>query len=140
MKTAQEYVEDLAKLTDTGSDYAVAKMLRISTSRMSNYRSGRNLFDNEMCVKIAELLHIDPLEVIAAMESLRQQKQHNTVMQKFWEGIFKKSSAAMVALAILATATPTDDLRAQGLSPNNNGPYYTLCAVVLLQQYNHVLF
>ena len=115
MKTMKDYLNEIADKTETGSDYAVAKLLNISRSRMSNYRTGRNILDNEMCFKLAEILKIDPLEVIIAIEVERATKRNDSALQKLWTGLAKRTTAAMVALAILASGTPGEGLRAQGL-------------------------
>lgn len=130
MKTASDYLNDLAKLTDTGSDYAVAKLLNTSGGRVSNYRTGTNTFDTKMCIKIADLLKVDPLGVIIAMEVQRAKKHGDSALQKFWSELAKKSTAAMVALAILATATPTAGLRAQGLLADFNVPIIDIMRTV----------
>jgi len=131
MKNVNDYLKDLAQLTETGSDYAVAKLLEVQPSRISNYRREVSTFDTKMCIKIAEILKIDPLEIIIAMEVQRAKKQGDSTLQKFWAELAKKSTAAMLALAILAAGTPTDGLRAQGLCDNFNAQYYTLCALCM---------
>lgn len=69
--TPKQYLDRCRKLTKTGSDYAVAKMLGISEDAVNGYRTGKRTMDNRTCRKIAEALSVDPLRVIASVERER---------------------------------------------------------------------
>ncbi|MCR9953311.1 helix-turn-helix domain-containing protein [Vibrio parahaemolyticus] len=46
------------------SDYQLAKVLDVGTSRISNYRNGRSVLDWEIAFKIADLLGLDDQDVV----------------------------------------------------------------------------
>ncbi|AAO07269.1 Phage protein [Vibrio vulnificus] len=52
-----------AKL-ELGSDYQLAKVLEVGTSRISNYRNGRSVLDWNIAFKIADLLEEDDQKVV----------------------------------------------------------------------------
>lgn len=66
MKTTIQYLDEAKVALGIASDYALAKALGIRTTTISNYRSGRNHFDDATAMKVAVILKIDPLEVVAA--------------------------------------------------------------------------
>lgn len=69
------------------SDYQLAKKLAVTHSSISHYRTNRNYMDNELCVRIAELLDMDPLFVMACANIEREEKRGNEFMVKFWFGV-----------------------------------------------------
>lgn len=99
MKSTCDYLDDLAVMTNTGSDYAIAKLLNISTSRLSNYRRKRNAFDDEAAFKAAQLLGLDPMIVIAEANAERAHKEET---RQFWRETYKRltNTAAGVILSL----------------------------------------
>ncbi|RQW61022.1 transcriptional regulator [Vibrio viridaestus] len=47
-----------------GTDYQLAKLLGVGTSRIANYRSGRSVLDWDMAFKLGDLLHEDDENVV----------------------------------------------------------------------------
>lgn len=74
MNTTQELIEQVKQLTGARSDYAVAKRMGWSTSKIGNYRTGRSQLDVDSCFAVAELLGKDPAAIIAAVEAERATK------------------------------------------------------------------
>lgn len=71
---AAEWIDRVKAAHGLQSDYAAAKALGFSRNTISNYRSGsRHTFDDAGCLKVAELLGIDPAVVLVdqAMERAR---------------------------------------------------------------------
>ena len=91
MKVQEKYLDRIAELTETGSDYAAAKLLGITRQRISNYRTGRNHFDNEMAFKIAIMLDMNPAELIAELNAERAKTPEK---KKFWRLEFKRFHGA----------------------------------------------
>ncbi|HEB56797.1 MAG TPA: XRE family transcriptional regulator [Gammaproteobacteria bacterium] len=91
MNAQEKYLNRIAKLTETGSDYAAAKLLGITRQRISNYRTGRNHFDNEMAFKIAVMLDMNPSELIAELSAERARTPEK---KKFWQGQFRRLHGA----------------------------------------------
>lgn len=86
MKTV-EYLDTVRTVFQLTSDYQLAKKLSISSSRLGNYRSGRNVIDDEMAVKIALLLDLNPLQVLADAHSERAERKGDELMHEFWNSI-----------------------------------------------------
>lgn len=109
----------------SGSDYNIAKTLDIAQSAMSRYRNHRGTMDDKTCVKVADYLRIDPMEVIASANAERAQTKDD---EKFWTGVVKRLSATAAAV-LLATSLPhvSDDLSAQTMQARNSAEHCILC-------------
>ncbi len=66
------------------SDYALAKALKISQTGVSNYRVGRSIMEDDVALKIADILELDPLAVIAMANAERSKSPE---MKARWLGI-----------------------------------------------------
>lgn len=64
MKTAAEYLDAIKEAQGIVSDYGLAKRLGWSRPRISHYRSGMHHFDEAGALQVAELLDLDPAEVL----------------------------------------------------------------------------
>lgn len=71
MPTCTDYIDKIKTINNIESDYAVAKLLGVSRQRMSNYRNKIRFFDDLTAMKVAELLQINALEVIANVNKER---------------------------------------------------------------------
>ncbi len=111
-KTCKDYLSELKRKNveqgGTGTAYAVAKTLNISNARISNYTTGKKLFDDEMCFKTAFVLGLDPAEVIANVNAERAKTPETA---HFWEDVLKKVSGTaavfMLAVVVLASSAPS---------------------------------
>jgi hypothetical protein len=66
MKTTLDYLDEMKRRAGIDSDYAAAKLLRVTTSAMSRYRTLGMTFDPTTAAKVARILDVNPMEVIAA--------------------------------------------------------------------------
>lgn len=130
VKTTLDYLNDLSELSikngGTGTDYAIAKMMGVTTSRIGNYRSGRNAFDDEFCIKAASLLGVNPIEIIAAvnLEGKRGQQKAG-----FWRETYQKAAGSALGV-ILSYGLLANFGAISGTSaPSQVTNEYTLCAV-----------
>ena len=82
MKTVDNYLDLLKKKYEIKSDYALAKFLGISKQRITTYRQGRSSFSTEFCIIVAKFLGLEPLEVIAAMQAMREK---DSLSRTFWK-------------------------------------------------------
>ncbi len=71
------------------SDYGLAKKLGVRPSHISNYRNGRSCPDDKMAVRLAKLLDIDPLEIVAVANYNRAVRTENPVSRRLWQRLFK---------------------------------------------------
>ena len=76
MKTTVEWLDAVKARLDLPSDYAAAKALGVTRSAISGYRTGRSVFDEKTAIRAAEILGVDPFEVIACAhaESSRDER------------------------------------------------------------------
>jgi transcriptional regulator with XRE-family HTH domain len=83
-----EYLAACKTALGIESDYALAKALGVSQTGISNYRTGRSRMDDDVALKVAEILQLHPLQVIAAANAERaktpeQKARWAEVMEKF---------------------------------------------------------
>jgi hypothetical protein len=77
------------------TDYWLAKQLGARPSLISNYRSGLSFPDEAVAIRLAKLLEIDPLEIIAVANydrAIRTQKtgrKDTSEEQKFWRQVYR---------------------------------------------------
>ena len=85
------------------SDYAAAKRLGLSRAAISTIKSGTG-FSNETAWKIAEVIEMDPAEVIAICELARAERSDDAERVAMWKRRFQAvthTSAAVLALIAL---------------------------------------
>jgi DNA-binding CsgD family transcriptional regulator len=105
---------------EPASDYRLAKIIGISASAVSNYRRRGGGFDNATCWRVADILGIDPREVIAAVE---RDRAKDDSMRKVWEGrlaVLGGKAAALAVCSILLQAAMPGEARAATLSGGLN--------------------
>lgn len=98
-----DYIEQLRKLTKTGSLYSVAKLTGLSENAVQHYSKGRREFDTYAALRVAELLNIEPMQVIADVEAAREKDEGR---KRYWQELAKKS-LGLTATVIFATAILT---------------------------------
>ncbi|AEG00742.1 hypothetical protein [Methylomonas methanica] len=98
MKEISEYFEELK--IKLGSDYAVAKALGITRQSVCIIKKGGGVKD-ETAIKAAELLELDPGEVLLAAAMARSEG----AVRSAWESVSKRAGiAASLALAVVMTS------------------------------------
>lgn len=95
MKTTLEYVDAVKIRLDLPSDYAIAKALGVSRQAVSQYRQGKASFDDLTAVRVAEILGLNPMEVIAAANRERAKSED---ARRVWSGLFDRFAANFEAL------------------------------------------
>jgi transcriptional regulator with XRE-family HTH domain len=91
MKTTRDYLDAIKVKLDIPSDYATAKALGVTRAAVSRWRLCKATPDDLTCAKIAEILGIEPIEVIAAINFERSTDEHARAV---WESIWGKAAAA----------------------------------------------
>jgi hypothetical protein len=110
MNATQRYLDAAKARAGFTSDYALAKLLSMPLSTISNYRVGRRHFDNSAAFKVAELLEVDAREIIAAIELDKAKRDAD---RDFWRTIAGATASIMLAPILLLQPTPAT---ASGLS------------------------
>ena len=90
MKTI-DYIDAAAAKMGWTSDYRIAKELGISTASISKIRHGGGI-GNDVAWKVAELLEIDPTEVIAVAELERAERSADAEKAAVWKRRFQAVS------------------------------------------------
>ncbi len=72
MKTLENYIDEFKEKLKIDSDYAVAKELGIARQQLSRIRNGYTAIGREKCIRIAQALKIDPVEIIATIEAAKE--------------------------------------------------------------------
>ncbi|EIC29846.1 MULTISPECIES: hypothetical protein [Methylomicrobium] len=99
MKTIINYLDDLKE--KLGSDYKVAKAMKVDQSTISVIRK-RGLMSDETAVKVADLLEIEPGEVLIAAAMARSEGS----VKEAWKALGKKAGiAAGLLLALMIWTT-----------------------------------
>jgi transcriptional regulator with XRE-family HTH domain len=101
MKTTVQYLDALKRRLDLPSDYAAAKALGVTRAAVSRYRNGLSVFDEATAIRTAELLGLDPLEVISACKAASAPDEHT---RSVWETLWGKATGATVQKAAAAVA------------------------------------
>jgi plasmid maintenance system antidote protein VapI len=73
--TAADFLDALQMKMGVPSDYALARELGVTTTRISNWRTGRNTFDEGMAIQVAALLGMDPAYVLACAAAERTKRR-----------------------------------------------------------------
>lgn len=84
MYTSIDLVERLKAAYGLASDYAAAKKLSISQTSITNWRNEKTVMDEEIALEMAELLELDPLEVVASIHIERATKTGKKSVIDFW--------------------------------------------------------
>lgn len=106
------------------SDYRISKLLGVRGSTISAYRVRGTTFDDTTALKVAKLLDLDPILVLADMHAERAK---NAEVKTIWQGLAKATArramqaVAMVSLSTLLCTIPTES---KASVPDNAGSVY----------------
>lgn len=96
MKTV-DFLDALKRVHALPSDYAAAQILGITRAQVSKYRNGRDFMGDEVALKVAELLALEPGYVAACAHAERAASEGARSM---WESVAKRLQGAGVAGAV----------------------------------------
>lgn len=88
MKTV-DYLDAVKAAYSLTSDYQLAKKLAEGTSRISMYRTNGTVMSDDLAVKIAYLLDLNPLTVLSDAHIEYETKRGNDSLVMFWEEVRK---------------------------------------------------
>ena len=98
MKTTADYLDDAKTKLKIESDYALAKWLEIHQAKISECRSGKRQLDNYTAARLANLLEINPLEIIATSE---MEREKDSDRRGFWEQVRKRGVSSVLGITLL---------------------------------------
>ncbi|MFC4158464.1 helix-turn-helix domain-containing protein [Chitinimonas lacunae] len=108
MKTTVEYLTAAKAASGLESDSGLSKHIGISRAAMSQYLSGVRVMDDYTALRVAQILGVDPLEVIAAANHERERTaERREAWENLWNAttrIGRAASLAVLALGFLISA------------------------------------
>jgi hypothetical protein len=107
---SNKYLDDIIQKFNLKNDAELARHMNWATSKISQYRTGKRMMDNDACLEVAMQLDIDPIKVIMASEIDRAEK---TGQHSLWQVFSSRTSIAasvlaMVAVNLILTPTPSE--------------------------------
>jgi hypothetical protein len=97
----REYIE--AGIERFGTAVALAKVLDQNVTALRNVKAHRQGLPNYACVKLADLLGVERIEVIAASELVTEK---NPERQKVWLPFVQTAEARRIALSAVKSVMP----------------------------------
>lgn len=97
MKVKERLLECKIKL-GIKSDYGLAKALKINRGTLSGYMTGKRAPDAFAAVKMAEVLKLHPLQLIAEFEA---ETEKNEEKRNFWLNFAQRIKTGAVAMLVL---------------------------------------
>ena len=117
------YYLDLVKSEKSiTSDYQLAKTLEISTSRVSNYRTGRYDMDELLALKIEKLLNLKTGTVLLDIQANRTKCP--AAAKVFQELAQKLAAGALCLMLVVGGALPKPAQATGQIGPVNNNIHY----------------
>ncbi|SOE91835.1 Phage related protein [Burkholderia sp. D7] len=99
MKTTVDYLDAVKDRLHLPSDYAAAKALGVTRAAVSKYRLGNASFDDTTSLRVAEILDVQPFEVIAAANV---ERARDAATRSLWERAWGKATGA-IAVSLIAS-------------------------------------
>lgn len=82
MKRSIDYLKDAKEKLGISQDTELANTLKTTPQNINNFMKERSLMDDYHCIKVAQVLGIDPMEIIAAAQ---EEREKNPEKQRFWQ-------------------------------------------------------
>ena len=89
------YLAACKKRLGIESDYALAKALGVTQAAVSSYRTGRSSINDDVALTVAEILGVNPMQVIAAANAERAKTPEQKAR---WTGMVEKFSGSFLNL------------------------------------------
>ena len=101
-----ELLDALKRAMKMPSDYALAKHWGIDLSLMSKYRNGRATLGDELALKAAEDLGLEPGQVLAWIAAERAERADRPEVARAWKRLAKAAEGAVVATIVVQMVSP----------------------------------
>jgi len=121
-----KYLQDAKCKLQIESDYALAKRLGITTAAISQYQTGKRVIDPYTAAKLAEVLEIDPMEIVAAAEEEREKDEKK---REFWRTLSRKlAGTALTAVLMFSSFNrlETENFNEPAIMRNYNTKHFEL--------------
>lgn len=109
-----DFLDAIRRVHNLPSDYAAAQLIGITRSQVSRYRHGKDFIGDDIAIRVAELLQLDPGYVMACAHAERAaSEQARGVWTRIAERLKDTSATAVtVILSVLFLGGWHDDSRA----------------------------
>lgn len=94
-----DFLNDIQAAYGLTSDYQLAKKLGVTPQAVYSYRSGRTFFNDEVSLKVAHLLELDPLIVLACANADRYSRQGSAEVFDFWVALANQAIDGRVRMS-----------------------------------------
>lgn len=105
MKTAADYLDELRTRHNLSSDRKAAALLGVSSPSVVRFRKGEDTFGDATAARVAELLDIDPEEVLLASHAQRAKDEPTRAM---WIRLARRAGYAGTVMLSTAAALAPD--------------------------------
>lgn len=96
--TLWDYIDEVRKLTTTGTDYAVAKFLELPETTLNSWKKRGSLPDAATCFKIADILHIEREQVLIDINLAGAKREKE---RRVWERLAGKAAMIVSATCLI---------------------------------------
>lgn len=116
MKTA-DYLDAIKARHGLPSDYAASKLLGVTRSAVSRYRNGQDSFSDDVAIRAADLLDIDPGELLiqSHLERATDERQRAAWMAALQRHAGHAAGVFFSVAVILCLSTYAESDMASGL-------------------------
>lgn len=98
------------------TDYRISKLLNVSTAATTRWRSGKGTFDDTTAIRVAQLLELDPAEVVADMHAERaKDEQVRDLWQRMAKQFHRAAAVGGVAVILSLGGGGSGDVQAASL-------------------------
>lgn len=113
MKTTADYIDELREKFGVDSDFSAMSKLGVKhRQQVSQWRQHHGAFGEELSLKVAEELEIDPAEVLLAMEI---QREKNEAVRNVWERIAERMYAPAIVCGVVVLLNYLGAVHSDGL-------------------------
>lgn len=109
MKKTIEYLREAKEKLNLESDYALAKKLGIERGAISQYQLNKRVMDDYTASKIAEILNIPAMMIIAAANAEREKDEGR---KEYWQDFYKRlggyAASIIFSVTLIVTPHPTE--------------------------------
>ncbi|MBN8454830.1 hypothetical protein [Accumulibacter sp.] len=125
-----DYLDATKEAMHLKSDNELAVRLTINRARISAYRAGTEWPDNYVVIKIAIALNLDPVRVLADLESQREKRPERAA---FWRSFLSRAAVTLAMGCTLGwSSIDISPAAAAQTSGNPDNPYATQLLIICI--------
>lgn len=122
----KKYIENGEK--KAGSQKELAKFLGITTGYIRNAKANKSGLPDVICIKLADYINEDRLEVIAASNLVTEKDEEK---RRIFESCFNRAASIATAAIVISILTLPINKPVNAQEISGNLPFYKLSAITL---------